>query len=334
MSSPLAVLPDDSLDSILRFCDSVDLIRVYQTSSTLCRSAERVAQLIVKETRHLFPKGPVRYFSNEGNFETSKVCYNLPFRDCYSRVIAKDAHLHPLRVPEDAPTWVSLVHHLERLAECSYYFSLQNLNTAARFLRRGGNLTFTKCCSNPQRKGVHGSQLFGGKGGSVEGDRSLFAVSNFAMSSGKHRIVCRGYFPEAISGNIPGSASIGLVYKTESTSRIVPWFHQVSFSLMRIIGNIEIVLGIELDIENKSLHMFNISYEKKALPLTESWKLQDINGSLFWAAELGQDAALDEEIQLSIRQCSDSEWDSLHRFRGIPERFRGLPSHRISELHM
>jgi len=334
-TSPLNLLPGDSLVAVVDFLSGSDLKQLFLTCSAMCTVAERVAKEKVERVHHGYPTGPIVITKRKDGFGQIKNWTHFEGKNAFG-----------LRAPDDEKAWVGVYHYLEKITNEMFYFGFQMTGPGAdgdaveRFInRRGDKFTFGQAYSKIENNDLLACPTvgFSVRGGCVlvtgEGDvmnvSPLTIASSKLLVSGTHRIICRLFCPG--SGGARGNrdannyrlGSIGIL-RTNQTSTAGEgltnaWAQRAD--IMEGWLKEDVVVGLEYNADERSLVIHSNAHLSRASRFVSNrHAITETPGDLFIALELTSKSANVAQTLLSVREVDDVEWTKFleHTTEGNP----------------
>jgi len=320
-TSPLNILPGDSLVAVVDFLSGSDLKNLFLTCSAMCTVAERVAKEKVERVNASYPTGPIVVTKRKDGFGQLK-----------NWTYFEGSNDFGLRAPDDEKAWVGVYHYLEKITKDMFYFGFQTGGQAAdaeaveRFLNGNGEkFTFGQAYSKTENDLVPcetsgysvrgGCVLVTGTGGVTPVPLTL--LSNRRLVSGRHRVICRIFSPG--SGGARGSrdasnfrlGSIGIL-RTNQTSLTGEgptnaWAQRNDITEGWLKE--EVVVGMEYNADERTLLVHSNSHLNRASRFSShQYAIAEAPGDLYIAMELTSKAAAVPQTLLSVREVNEEDW--------------------------
>jgi len=335
-SSPLNLLPGDSLVAVVDFLSGSDLKQLFLTCSAMCTVAERVAKEKVERVNDQYPTGPIVIAKRKDGFGQVKNWTHFEGKNDFS-----------LCAPDDEKAWVGVYHYLEKITKEMFFFGFQMTGSNAdkdaveRFINRRGHdhadklFTFGQVYSKIENDLVPcratGVSVRGGCLLVTSENISpvpLIVASNELLISGTRRILCRLFCPG--SGGARGNrdvnsyrlGSIGLLrtnqrHPTGDGPRN-SWAQRAD--IMEGWLKEDVVVGIEYNADERSLVIHSNSHVSRASRFVSNrYAIAEMPGDLHIAMELTAKAANVAQTLLTVREVDADEWTNFvdHTTEGI-----------------
>ena len=295
--------------AVVDFLSGKELKQLFLTCSALCTVAERVAKEKAERVSHAFPTGPI--------VETKKM------KGLGKWVLAEGDNDFGLRAPEDCKSWVGIFNYMERMTRDAFYFGFQmerDSGVASRFLQSRNKFTFGPTYRNMSAGIQPGETCLSIRGGQlhVSGQfpgivgSSHIASSERTLQTGIYRIICRIFCPFSSDSSRPTIdilGSIGILRKTHGDEPLINWAHKET--VLEGWQREEGIVGLEYNANTRVLKAHQIAFRPAGRIITSEVTIDDLEGDLYFAAELTSKAVEVKNTLLSVRKCDEQEYSEF-----------------------